>query len=117
MSNIVSDTNALNEFGYDFISFNLNPIISNYIETLFTQYATKLTNNLIAKMNIDSFCSNGVCYYSRCKNYKCELQLCKYFLVTGKKECMFDNKSKNFRAIKNVLKGDNMENNEVNIYK
>lgn len=82
-----------------------------------------MTNNLIAKMDIDSFCSNGICYYSRCKNYNCELQLCKYFLVTGKKECIFDHESKNFKGIfrdntiKNVLKGDNMEINEISIYK
>ena len=66
------------------------------MQNFLVNYATNLTNNLIEKMNINSFCANGICYYSRCQNFKCDVQFCKYHLITGRIKCT-DSKTANIK--------------------
>lgn len=97
------------------------------MHNFFIHYATNLTNNLIAKLNIDSFCSNGICYYSRCENFHCDVQFCKYNLVTGEVKCTISytknkdsfkinlqaNSIKNMLYIKDESSINNMEDSEM----
>lgn len=65
----------------------MNQLLLNYVQNFLVNYATNLTNNLIEKMDINSFCAKGICYYSRCQNLKCDIQFCKYHLITGHIKC------------------------------
>lgn len=36
---------------------------------------------------MDSFCVDGICYYTSCEDENCEVHYCKYYLLTGEKKC------------------------------
>lgn len=74
----------------------IDGIVSNYLFSLLEHYATALTNKLIANINDDSFCEDGICYYTRCVNEKCTTKYCKYHLILGERKCTTNKPSGTF---------------------
>lgn len=56
---------------------------------MLVQYTTRLLNKLIKNLDVDSFCVDGVCYYSRCQENtrKCQIRHCKFNIFTNEEKC------------------------------
>lgn len=86
-------------------------------------YATGLTNKLISNLDMDSLCADGICYYSKCKGVKCEIEYCQYILLNGDNKCSkkismgilkLDRFSNNIRLSDDQNKNSPTENSEEN---
>lgn len=67
--------------------FEIDKVLSQHILSMIQNYATSLTNKLISNLDMDSFCADGICYYSKCEGVKCEIEYCKYILLNGENKC------------------------------
>lgn len=70
-----------------YILLEVNEILSRYLYAMFQHYATSLTNILITKLGNDSFCAEGICYYTTCRHQLCHTQYCMYHLIRGENRC------------------------------
>lgn len=70
-----------------YILFEMNEILSRYLYTMFEHFATRLITVLIARLENDAFCAEGICYYTSCKHELCLTQYCEYHLVRGETKC------------------------------
>lgn len=69
---------------------------------------------------MESFCLDGICYYTLCKNTKCIVQYCIYVLLTGEKICsekeftnLTDVNANKESIIKSVMETVNSYKNEI----
>lgn len=96
---------------------HLDEIILDYIRTYIVEHVTRITNNIIEKLNIDSICSNGKCYYKRCVHKQCILEYCIYNIITGDRKCTIDNIRNKINDIfmdkANLIYNDKTDANEI----
>lgn len=57
------------------------------MHSMLVQYATKLMNRLINELEVNSFCKDGLCYYTRCENEDCRVSYCKFNILTNEEKC------------------------------
>lgn len=83
-----------------FISLEeIDSTINNYIHTILVEYTTRLMNKLLRDLDANTFCVDGLCYYTRCENdiYICNKTHCKFNIFTNEEKCkeVLSHKNKN----------------------
>lgn len=107
------------------VLLEIKVLLSDYVQFMMKHYATALANRLIAVLNIDSQCTEGMCYYTMCQNNYCKVLYCQYHLITGTKTCTTRKPIDVFKQSKlhsssnanlNQVTSDNTEDNNIRIY-
>lgn len=91
----------------------IDTIISTYIHSTLEEYATELMNKFIENAKMDSFCVNGVCYYTTCEHDNCKVLHCRYHLLTNEEKCSTKISSGMFKLYLHKNKIPPLEENKV----